>query len=152
MRTRIPFVLFVTGLLLVLAVVPAGAVSGGKKAAIANAPYIAWLPSGCTGTLTAPDRVLTAGHCLEGFTPVGYSVLIGKDGNSLVPFGANRFTGAIANGGVPARGFAVDPKFKESFPFAKKKLANAIALDDVGIIFLAQPVTGITPVKVAGVC
>jgi Trypsin len=150
MRSRAPLLVLAAGLALALAAVPAGAVSGGKKQAIAQAPYIAWLPSGCTGTLIAPDRVLTAGHCLETFTPVGYSVLIGKDGNALIPFGSNLFDGATKNGGIPARGFAIHPKFKESFPFAKKKLENAIALDDVGIILLAHPVTGITPVKIAG--
>jgi secreted trypsin-like serine protease len=127
--------------------VPAGAVSGGHKASIANEPYVAWLPSGCTGTLIAPDRVLTAGHCLDGFTPVGFSVLVGKDGNALIGSGSNRFETALANGGTPALGFAVDPNFRESFPFAKKRLANAIALDDVGLILLARPVTGIDPVR-----
>jgi hypothetical protein len=130
-----------------LAAVPAGAVSGGKHAAIADQPFVAWLPSGCTGTLIAPDRVLTAGHCLSGFSPLGYSVIVGRDGNTLVPFGSDPFTTAIAKGGIPARGFAIDPGFRESVPFAHKSPQNAIALNDVGIILLAQPVTGIEPVK-----
>ena len=133
-----------------VAATPAGAVSGGKKAPIANAPYLAWLPEGCTGTLIAPDRILTAGHCLTEFTPVGFSVLVGRDGNALVPFGANRFQAAIAQGGIPARGFSVNPGFKESFPFAHRAPQNAIALDDVGLILLSRPVTGITPVQLAG--
>jgi hypothetical protein len=130
-----------------LVAAPAGAVSGGKHAAIADQPFVAWLPSGCTGTLIAPDRVLTAGHCLSGFSPLGYSVIVGRDGNTLVPFGSDPFTTAIAKGGIPARGFAIDPGFRESFPFAHKSPQNAIALNDVGIILLAQPVTGIEPVK-----
>ncbi|MDQ1741315.1 MAG: hypothetical protein QOE53_2967 [Pseudonocardiales bacterium] len=150
LRARIPLLLLAAGLALAVAVAPAGAVPGGRTEPIAKAPYVAWLPSGCTGTLIAPDRVLTAGHCLEGFSPLGYSVLIGKDGNALVRPGSDRFAGAIANGGIPARAFAINPRFKESFPFAHKSPSNAIALDDVGLILLAQPVTGIAPVKVAG--
>lgn len=137
-------------LALAIAATPAAAVSGGARAAIADAPYIAWLPEGCTGTLIAPDRILTAGHCLSEFTPVGFSVIVGRDGNALVPFGRNRFTEAIAHGGIPARGFSVNPGFKESFPFAHRAPQNAIALNDVGLILLARPVTGITPVRVAG--
>jgi Trypsin len=137
-------------LALVVAAAPAGAVSHGKKEAIANAPYVAWLPSGCTGTLIAPDRVLTAGHCLEGFSPLGFAVIVGKDGNSLFRPGTDRFAAAIANGGIPARAFAINPKFKESFPFAHRSPQNAIAQRDVGLILLDHPVTGVTPVKVAG--
>jgi secreted trypsin-like serine protease len=133
-----------------VAATPAAAVSGGKKAPIAGAPYIAWLPEGCTGTLIAPDRVLTAGHCLSEFTPVGFSVIVGRDGNALVPFGRDRFQGARANGGIPVRGFSVNPGFKESFPFAHKSPQNAIALNDVGLILLARPVPNVTPVRVAG--
>jgi hypothetical protein len=108
-----------------VAATPAAAVSGGARAPIANAPYVAWLPEGCTGTLIAPDRILTAGHCLSEFTPVGFSVIVGRDGNALVPFGRDRFQGAIAHGGIPALGFSVNPGFKESFPFAHKSSQNA---------------------------
>jgi hypothetical protein len=41
----------------------------------------------------------------------------------------------------------VHPRFRESFPFAHKGPQNAIALDDVGVILLARPVTDIAPVK-----
>jgi secreted trypsin-like serine protease len=115
---------------------PAGAVSGVKKANPAGVPFIAALANGCTGTLIAPDRVLTAGHCLDGFAATDFRVHIG----------AARNDGAT-DGGIPVRGFAVHPRFKESFPFAHKSPQNAIALYDVGIILLAQPVTGVAPVK-----
>jgi hypothetical protein len=45
------------------------------------------------------------------------------------------------------RGIAIEPRFTESFPFAHRSPQNAIALYDVGIVLLAQPVTGVTPVK-----
>src|SRR4029077_5762010 len=81
--------LLATGLALAVAAAPAGAVSHGTQQPIAGAPYVAWLPSGCTGTLIAPDRVLTAAHCLQGFSPLGFSVLVGVDGNALVPPGTD---------------------------------------------------------------
>jgi secreted trypsin-like serine protease len=115
---------------------PAGAVSGGKKASPADVPFIVALPNGCTGTLIAPDRVLTAGHCLDNFAPTNFRVHIG-------PLHNPGWTG----GGVATRGFSVEPRFKESFPFAHRSPQNAIAQYDVGIILLEQPVTGVTPVK-----
>jgi hypothetical protein len=144
---RLPLLLVAAGLALALAAGSAEAVSGGRTQPIAGTPYVAWLPIGCTGTLIAPDRVLTAGHCLDGFSPLGFSVLVGTDGNALAQPGQDRFAAAIANGGIPARGFAVHPRFKESFPFAHRAPQNAIAQHDVGVILLARPVSGITPVK-----
>lgn len=133
MHIRIGVALLAAGLVLAA---PAGAVSGGKQAKVADVPFIASLPNGCTGTLIAPDRVLTAGHCLDNFTPMGFNVHLGT----------LRSTG-YSSGGVPARGFAIEPRFKESFPFAHRSPQNAIAQYDVGIVLLAQPVTGVTPVK-----
>ena len=115
---------------------PAGAVSGGKKASPADVPFIVALPNGCTGTLIAPDRVLTAGHCLDNFTPTNFRLHLGTAQNP-----------GWTDGGLAVRGFAVEPRFKESFPFAHRSPQNAIAQYDVGIILLAQPVTGVTPVK-----
>ena len=145
-------ILFTLSVLVASAVLaaPAGAVSGGRPQPIADAPYVAWLPNGCTGTLIAPDRVLTAGHCLDGFAASEVSVLIGKDGDALSGTAANPYEAAQRNGGIPARGFSVHPRFRESFPFAHKSPENAIALDDVGVILLSHPVTGIAPVKLAG--
>jgi hypothetical protein len=139
-------ILILAGVLACALAAPAAAMSGGAAEPIADAPYVAWLPTGCTGTLIAPDRVLTAGHCLEGFSPVGFSVLVGKDGNALIPPLTDRFAGAIANGGIPATGFAINPRFHESFPFAHRSPQNAIAQQDVGVIMLARPVTDIAPV------
>ena len=133
MHIRIGVALLAAGLVLAA---PAGAVSGGKQATVADVPFIASLPNGCTGTLIAPDRVLTAGHCLDNFTPANFNVHLGT----------LRSTG-YTSGGVPARGFAIEPRFKESFPFAHRAPQNAIAQYDVGVVLLAQPVTGITPVK-----
>ena len=115
---------------------PAGAVSGGKKASPADVPFIVSLPNGCTGTLIAPDRVLTAGHCLDNFSPINFRVHIAPAHNP-----------GWTDGGLATRGFAVEPRFKESFPFAHRSPQNAIAQYDVGIILLEQPVTGVTPVK-----
>jgi hypothetical protein len=117
----------------------AGAVSGGTALPVAQAPYVAWLAGRCTGTLISPTRILTAGHCLAGKDKNGYQVVLGVDGGLATP-------SELAAHAVAVKGFAVDPHFREAFPFAHHRPENAIAIDDVGVILLKHPVKGIAPV------
>lgn len=49
---------------------------GGSKALPGQFPYIVYLTSGCTGSLIAPDWVLTAAHCVK--ETVTFSVVAGN--------------------------------------------------------------------------
>ena len=51
-----------------LAAAPAHAVVGGTKINVNEVPWFANI-RGCGGTLIAPDRVVTAAHCVEGAAP-----------------------------------------------------------------------------------
>src|SRR6188768_523510 len=106
MRARLVLAVLVTA----IAAAPAQAVSGGATVPIAQAPYVAWLGGRCTGTLISPTRILTAAHCLDGQDVADAQVLVGVDGNTLTSSGRKL--------AVPVRGYALHPKFKESFPFA----------------------------------
>jgi hypothetical protein len=119
--------------------VPAGAVSGGQQEPIAQAPYVVWLDGRCTGTLISPTRILTAGHCIDGISPTGRTVLLGIDGNTATS--KQRRAHALE-----VRGFSVAPGYKLSFPFAHNSPEDAIAVDDVGLILLKQPVKNVKPV------
>src|SRR5690349_16348304 len=55
---------------LALTAAPAGAVVGGHDVAPADAPWLA-TNGGCTGALIAPDRLLTAAHCMGNHRPSG---------------------------------------------------------------------------------
>jgi hypothetical protein len=58
--------------LCLLAAAPAGAVIGGSPLAEAQVPWFANL--GCGGSLVAPDRILTAAHCVGEQAPAGVTV------------------------------------------------------------------------------
>ena len=66
-----------TVLVALAAAAPSGAVVGGEPVAPESVPWFAEV-GGCGGMLVAPDRVLTAGHCVEG-VPLGSvaGVLVG---------------------------------------------------------------------------
>ena len=96
---------------------PAHAVSGGETVAVSTVPYVVGL-GGCTGTLIAPDRVLTAAHCVTSYDrPDRIGIVIGEDKNK-------GWSGKFAH----ARGVAIMKGYKLQYPFAHRRAQNATAV------------------------
>jgi hypothetical protein len=105
------------------AAAPAGAVIGGTPVDPATVPWLANV-QGCGGTLVAPDRVLTAAHCVAGKTL--------------------QEVGDVVVAGAPRRvaGLTLHPQWRT---------ANGDnVLDDVALAVLAEPVAGVAPVPLGG--
>ncbi|MET7990029.1 serine protease [Amycolatopsis sp. NPDC005232] len=128
---------------------PAMAVSGGEPAADGAAPWMATVVfkgdeplvqrESCGGALIAPDRVVTAAHCLDHVDPTHFEVHLGGGTLSTDP-------GRI----VPIEGWSVDPGFRLiPSPKAPEDYSKASAADDVALIKLARPVFDIPTLPVA---
>ncbi len=117
---------------------PAQAIYHGQPAA--GTPWLVSLSAGgpfCGGALIAPDRVLTAAHCVQGMNPARVSVRIGG--------------GDVANARrVQWRGAFFPTTYRElPAPFAPTDPSASATVDDVAVIVLARPVTGVAPLGLA---
>ena len=140
MRRRSPLVLA----LALLALLPAqaaadgpaarAAVVGGTDAQAGRYPWIVALSRGCGGSLIAPDRVLTAGHCVE---DLRVSELRAYVGASRRKKGGYRYDGLA----LRALDVATHPGYKP--------LDGGGPVNDAAIIKLEAPVPNIEPVKLA---
>ena len=106
-----------------LAAAPASAVVEGVAVAPSAVPWFASL-GGCGGTLVAPDRVLTAAHCVRNLSPAML-----------------RYVGVGTEGRTPTH-IAMHPNWRAR--------NGTNFLDDVAIVELDAPVTGVPLVKLGG--
>jgi secreted trypsin-like serine protease len=121
MRTKRTALLAALGAL--AAATPAGAVIGGQVVEPAAVPWFAYT-GGCGAMLVAPDRLVTASHC-------------------VAHRGLQELRGINVGGAMTSvTRFAMHPSWRQD---------NGVnVLDDVAIMELAQPVTGVAPVTLAG--
>lgn len=138
---RFPFSCLATSLIFVaLTVGPATAISDGVPDT--QHPNVGALllevdPDGqpgvfepiCSGALLSPEHFLTASHCLVFLEPEGFTA-----GNLAVTFDQDAFPPTNI---IPAKAF-------EFHPQALLRFSDA---NDVGIVTLAQTVTGIDPIE-----
>ena len=114
------------------AVLASAAIFHGAPAT--NAPWFASLEQGgafCSGSLIAPDRVLTAAHCVQGAGPGSFDAHIG---------GSARAVKAIY--------FPPTYRLIPS-PVEPDVYSASGSVNDVAIVILKQPVTDVAPLPVA---
>ena len=110
------------------------AVVGGEAAPKGRYPWMVALSRGCGGTLIAPDRVLTAGHCVEDLRVSDLRLYVGA---------RTRQPGTYRYDGIPAR--AVDVATHPGY----RSLEGGGPDNDVAILKLEAPITDVPTVRLA---
>jgi secreted trypsin-like serine protease len=110
------------------------AVVGGTEVAPGRYPWMVALSRGCGGTLIAPDRVLTAGHCVEDLRVSELRAYVGARTRKK---GGYRYDGLA----LRAADVATHPGYKP--------IEGGGPVNDVAIIRLEAAVPDIEPVKLA---
>ncbi|HEX8205928.1 MAG TPA: serine protease [Solirubrobacteraceae bacterium] len=109
-------------------------VVGGGSVPQGAYPWIVAMSRGCGGSLIAPDRVLTAGHCVEDLRVETLRLYVGA---------RTRKRGSLRYDGIPVQGVdvATHPGYKS--------LSGGGPANDVALVRLARPVEGVAPVRLA---
>ena len=110
-------------------------VVGGGSVPPGAYPWIVAMSRGCGGSLIAPDRILTAGHCVEDLRVENVRLYVGA---------RQRRRGSLRYDGLPVR--AVDVATHPGY----RALGGGGPTNDVALLRLAQPVEGGEPVRLAG--
>ena len=111
------------------------AVIGGGHVAPGEFPWIVAMSRGCGGSLIAPDRILTAGHCVEDLRVETLRLYVGA---------LRRRRGPLRYDGTEVR--AVDVASHPGY----RPLRGGGPANDAAILRLAEPVQGVVPVVLAG--
>jgi secreted trypsin-like serine protease len=111
------------------------AVVGGGSVPAGAYPWIVAMSRGCGGSLIAPDRVLTAGHCVEDMRVDTLRLYVGA---------RQRRRGSVRYDGIAVRAaeVATHPGYRS--------LTGGGPANDVAVLQLSEPVEGVAPVTLAG--
>ena len=98
-------------------------------------PWVVAMSRGCGGSLIAPDRVLTAGHCVEDLRVETLRMYVGAH---------TRRRGSLRYDGTEVRAVevATHPEYRS--------LRGGGPANDVAVLRLDRPVEGVAPVALAG--